>query len=224
MMLEFNHVSVEAPPGADCGLDDACFALAPGALAMVQVDAAHWRTPLADLAGGLLTPASGEVRWLGESWGAMSADRAAAERGRIGRVFAEGGWLSNLDVDENLILAARYHTSRPDAEILEEARALGRRFGLDPLPSGRPHTLGRRELRRAQWVRAWLGAPRLLLLDHPADDLESSWKDALVEAVNAACAAGTTVLWITANSEEWSDPRLHTTLKFVWRDRKMSPT
>ena len=100
-------------------------------------------------------------------WEEMAADAAAAARGRIGRVFEVRGWISNLDVDENITLAQRHHTSRPLGEIEAEALALAQQFGLADLPRLRPAMLRAGELRRAAWIRALLGAPTLILLEHP---------------------------------------------------------
>ena len=47
----------------------------------------------------------------------MSAWQQGTMRGHIGRVFVTPGWVSNLTVRENILLAQRHHTQRPDGEI-----------------------------------------------------------------------------------------------------------
>lgn len=222
MILEFHNVSVPCPANADTGLDGVSFALEPGALLLVRVDAADRRSALPDVAQGLLAPVEGLVRFEGEDWQQMSAERAAAQRGKIGRVFEEGGWLSNLDVDENITLSERYHTSRPAADVLAEARALAVALGMPSLPAGRPSGVPRLELRRAQWVRALLGGPRLLVLDHAAEETPAPWREALLRQVTVVRAAGTAVVWITSEPTQWQDSRLNATLKFELNNGMMS--
>jgi phospholipid/cholesterol/gamma-HCH transport system ATP-binding protein len=163
--------------------------------------------PLADLAAGLVAPDSGQVRFEGEDWQTLHPDEAAAARGRMGRIFEKRGWISNLDVDENITLAQRHHTTRPVAEIEAEALALARQFGFEDLPRVRPALLRTGELRRAAWTRALLGAPALLLLEHPLRDLPSAAGAPFVAAVQAACARGAAALWIAESFQGLENSR-----------------
>ncbi len=221
VILQFQNVRCAAGPMHDRGLEAAAFALDAGDLLLMRVGAGQRRTPVADVAQGVLAPEAGTVAFLDEDWQGVLPDRAAALRGRIGRVFGTGGWLSNLDVDENITLAQRYHTDRAEEEILEEARQLGRAFGFEELPAARPHTLERDVLRRAQWVRAFLGQPRLLLFEHPTQELDGHWVEPLVARMQAARQGGAAVVWITADPVEWNFSGMNATLKFEWKDTKM---
>lgn len=222
MILTFQNVGCEAPAGREHGLTDATFALAEGDLMLLRVRAGQEPTPVADLAQGVWPPVAGVVTFLGEDWQALGPDRAAAQRSRIGRVYAAGSWLSNLDVDENITLAQRYHTDRTEAAILEEARALAESFGLGELPSARPHAVPRDALRRAQWVRAFLGGPRLLLFDPVIRDEDAQGVDLLLAKVAEARKGGAAVVWVTADAADWTDARLNPTLKFELKGPKMS--
>jgi phospholipid/cholesterol/gamma-HCH transport system ATP-binding protein len=221
MILQFQGVSWAARPPYDAGISHATFALDSGDLLLLRVDPDNPRTPLADLAQGLVEPESGAVQFMGEDWRSAHPDRIASLRGRIGRVFYGGGWISNLDVDENITLAQRYHTERPEAEIREEAAALARGFGLAEVPKGRPADIPRQVLRCAQWVRAFLGHPRLILLDHPARDLPDAWLDLLVKKAAEARSGGAGILWITGDAQEMRHPALNPTLKFELRENTM---
>lgn len=221
MILEFKHVRVDCPPLADCGVEGVSFALSAGELVLVRVAHGQRRTAIPDLAQGLLAPAEGQVCIAGEDWQSLDPGRAAAQRGRIGRVFDHGGWLSNLDVDENVTLAQRFHTSRPAAEIQAEAQALAAQLGMTALPAVRPPAVSRLDLIRSQWVRALLGRPLLVVLDHAADELDAEYWDPLLAQVAAARAAGSGILWLTSDHAQWQEPRLNATLKFVLKHGKM---
>lgn len=195
-ILNFEQVSLPAQPPYTQDLGDASLELCAGELGLVLVPAPSDGLPLADLAEGLVTPDSGSARFENENWAERGPDAAAAARGRIGRVFDTHGWISNLDVDENITLAQRHHTTRPLAEIESEALGLAQQLGFDDLPRVRPALLRSGELRRAAWIRALLGAPALILLEHPLRDMPTVHATALLAAVQTACQRGTAVLWI----------------------------
>ena len=195
-ILKFNRVSYAAQPPYEQDLSEVSLELAAGAVGVVLVPSGAARLPLADLAEGLLAPDAGSVALDGEDWLDLTPDDAAAARSRIGRVFETRGWISNLDVDENITLAQRHHTLRPPVELDQEAEALARGFGLTELPRVRPATLKGAVLRRAEWVRAFLGAPALILLEFPMREVYADAMDGLLQAVQAARARGAAVLWI----------------------------
>jgi phospholipid/cholesterol/gamma-HCH transport system ATP-binding protein len=167
--------------------------------------------------------AAGEVRFLGESWNTVHRDKAPGLRGRIGRVFDEPGWVSNLDVDENITLSQRYHTRRPEPEIHEEARQRAQELGLTELPQGRPAFVPRAELRRAEWVRAFMGDPKLIILERPTRDLPEEWAGPLLAQVQKARERGSAVLWIAGDQDDVDEIALKPTLKFAMQDAMMKP-
>lgn len=196
-ILAFEGVTVGPQPGHESGLSAVSFVLRPGDLLLACGEAGQPRIPLADAAEGLLDLEAGAVRFLGEDWAGVTAERAADLRGRIGRVFEEHGWISNLDMDENITLAQRHHTARPEAEIEAEALAVARGFGLADLPRMRPAVLKRGDLRMAEWVRAFIGAPALVLLENPTRDVYGEAVGRLAQAVAAVRERGGAVMVLT---------------------------
>ena len=195
-ILRFENVSLAAQPPYALDLADVSLELNAGELGLVLTGVHTEGLPLADLASGLVAPDEGLVRFLDEDWLDRHPDAAASARGNIGRIFDKRGWISNLDVDENITLAQRHHTTRPVAELEAEALALAKQFGFEDLPRVRPALLRPGELRRAAWLRALVGAPALLLLEHPLRDLPAGAAAPLVAAVQAAAARGAAALWI----------------------------
>ena len=206
--LEFQCVDIENESAFDTGLQGASFSVQPGTLVHVTVGEHENRHPLFDAAQGLLVETSGTVRFESAAWRETGPTDAAGMRSRMGRVFRDGAWLNNLDVDENITLKLRHHTRRSDAEIREEAEALAVRLGLDGLPGERPAWIGRSVLKRAQWVRALLGSPRLVLLDYPARDVETKYLEAFYDALRDAMQNGAGILWVSADSESIRDAQL----------------
>lgn len=222
-VLEFRDVSLAAAPPYETGVTGVSFVLSPGDLALIRLSYAARVTPLADLACGVVDPDAGEVLFGGVAWAATGADRQAEQRGRVGRVFERAGWLSNLDVDENVTLARRYHERMDPAAALAAAQELALRLGLPALPAGRPAGAPRGDLLRAQWVRALMGEPLLLLLERPGRDLASGAVDPLVAELNRRRAKGAAVLWLTDEHERIEEADMRPTLKFDLQDGNIRP-
>lgn len=157
---------------------------------------------LGNVVCGIESPPAGAVGFRGADWRELSPTEAERHRARIGRVFEGAAWISNLDVDENVLLAQRHHTRRSDADLRAEAEALARLFGLSRLPTGRPAWTEPRDLQRAQWVRALLGTPILLLLEFPERRVTAEDLAAFARAVDERRAAGLGVLWVSSRPAE----------------------
>jgi phospholipid/cholesterol/gamma-HCH transport system ATP-binding protein len=198
-ILEFTDVTIASSPLGHAGLSHVNARFLPGTLSLIQVEPGNEQLPFADLAEGLLCPEEGRVMFQGEAWTAMPPEQALQRRAQIGRVFDGHGWISNLNVNENVTLSQRHHTWRPVAEILAEAEARARAFGLSELPKTRPALVSHQDLRRAEWIRAFLGRPLLVLLERPMRGVPLEHVPRLISAVREACAREAVVLWLTDN-------------------------
>ena len=199
-LLEFEEVSTVHGRGAERSLESVTLQLGAGELALIEVPRAVAPPPVADLACGLVRPSRGCVRFLGRDWRKLPPREAARLRFSIGRVFEESEWVSNLNVDENVLLASCHHTRRPEAEILARAVALIEPFGLEDLASLRPHLLAEVDRRVHALVRAFLPQPRLLILERPLRGLHAEQVEALVGLIHERLAAGAGLLWLGEDS------------------------
>lgn len=203
-ILEFRKVTVVAAVPYEFGLEEADLRLVGGELALVAVEPEQWPTPLPEIAQGLIDPVSGEVLFQGKNWRDRSPAEAAAGRGRIGRVFRQDSWVSNLNVDENIILPMRHHSGLDLKEIREQAEKLGKKFGLSRLPTARPALCPRSIRKRAEWTRAFLGEPDLIILEEPLRKTYSEMYDSLMAGVAEALSGGAAVLWISETFPDFS--------------------
>lgn len=213
-ILSFRGVSVPVPPLYEFGLEDINLLLKPGELVLISVERGNGFSPLADVAQGLIVPSRGGVYFLRKNWSELHPAAAAAARQKIGRVFPEGGWVSNLNIDENITLGQRHHTSLPAEEIYREAEKLGVLFGLKSLPRSRPAQVRRSLLRRSGLVRAFLGDPELILLEEPLKDAYTEVLDYLMKGIAGSLARGAAVLWITSDMRFTDQTRLAAFKKF----------
>ncbi len=165
--------------------------------------------PLADCVEGLWPCSRGMVRFQGRAWSDYSTREQWKARAQIGRVFAFHAWVNNLTVLENLTLAGCFHQLATASELERRAVEWARRFGLDGVPGVRPGFVGKTELRRLEWVRAFLLVPRLLLLEFPEMDAPWGVLPLLVQAVVEAMSRGAAVLWITDDPALMAEARAH---------------
>lgn len=212
-ILKFNEVTIESSTRYETGLWNSSFEFNQGELLLVRIERENERLPLADATEGLVSPTQGSVMFLGEDWQRMSADHAAAQRGKIGRLFEDEGWISDLDVDQNIMLAQRHHTQRSEKDIMEEALDLARVFGLPGLPRGRPGSMRRWDLRKAACIRAFLGRPTFIILEQPERGVYADLMAPLVNAVQSARKRGTAVLWTVTDPKIWNHPGIRATTR-----------
>jgi phospholipid/cholesterol/gamma-HCH transport system ATP-binding protein len=210
-VLKFSDATIPSSRHYETELWKLSFELQAGDLLLVRIERENERLPLADATAGLVPPAPGSVRFLGEDWQCMSADHAAAQRGKIGRLFEDEGWVNDLEVDQNIMLAQRHHTQRSEEEITEEALKLARMFGLPGLPRGRPGTMRRWDLRKAACIRAFLGQPALIILEQPVRGVYADFLVPLLNAVQSARTRGAAVLWTVTDPQIWNHPGIRAT-------------
>ena len=220
-VLQIESITVPQRDEFDVSLDSVSLTMKRGELAVLLLKQGVSDYPLPDVISGLVPVEQGTVRVFGEEWKNLSADQQAMARWRIGRVFTGRGWMSNLDVDENVTLSERHHTLRSLTEIADESERLARLVGLNELPQGRPAIVDRSDLRRAEWVRAGMGSPWLIVLERPGRDLPGNWIGQLNKLVQERREQGTAVLWLCEAEAEWNDKTLNPSLKLRAEENKL---
>lgn len=197
--------------------------LLPGELALIETNDPRRAAWFADLCCGFVRLAEGTVTVLGQDWTAMTRDHAAALRGRIGRVFAEGGWIEFVDMATNILLPQLHHTRREGREVREEAARVACRFGLPGLPMGSPRDLSTKDLARAACIRAVLGEPALLLLESPLHGRFADLMVPLVETLTTARQNGTAAIWLSSNDLVWRDRSIPVSHRLRLREYGLMP-
>ncbi|ACN15538.1 ABC-type transport system involved in resitance to organic solvents, ATP-binding protein [Desulforapulum autotrophicum HRM2] len=212
-LLEFDDVTFSDNDVYDSSVSQISFTLKNGDLAIVLLEKEHICLPLADLAAGIVTPDKGEVRFQGSDWKKISPDAAAIKRGSIGRVFEGNPWLDDLEVHQNIMLSQLHHTRRPFDEIARQAAELSRVFGLPGLPFHLPSTFRGKDLARCACVRAFMGNPKLVVLERPTHGVYPEILPSLLNVLRVVRSQGAAVLWLTDNTAVWNNPGVRPTLK-----------
>jgi phospholipid/cholesterol/gamma-HCH transport system ATP-binding protein len=209
-VLQFDDVRLPLPDHHRAGVA-VDVTLDASDLVLVQAGDDQHERALADLACGLLAPERGTVRFLGRVWSELPADQANAHRGRIGHLVGRGAWIPYLTLLDNVLLPQLHHTRRPYAEIRAEAVRLASWFGLPGLPTGLPAEIPPAILQRAACVRAFLGAPALIIIESPTDDLGEGLLAPLINAMRVARDRDAAVLWFAREADLFDDPSLPAT-------------
>lgn len=216
------RISEAEADAADMPLIPFSLDLFPGDLALIEARNPVWAAELADLCSGLVPLARGSVSFLGHDWASMPELPAAALRGRIGRVPGFGAWIGFAGVDRNILLPQLHHSRRDAGVLLEEAAELARFFGLPGLPLVRPDALAPADLARAAAVRAFLGAPRLLLLENPVRGQFTDLVPLLLNALAAARDRGAAAIWLTGSDLIWNDRSFPATQRLRFTERGLA--
>jgi len=203
-VIEFRNVSVPAQSEELGGIADVSLAIRKHGIALILLEEGREQTPFAAVAEGLIGADSGRVLFEGACWEDLGACEQSERRGRIRRVFEHFGWISNLDVAENVCLAECHHTGRTLDEVLAEAGTWAARFGLERIPEGRPARVHPLTLRKLEWVRAFLGKPSLIILERPLARAPKADGPLLVQAVCEAAQKGVAVMWLTDEPLAWN--------------------
>ena len=210
-MLQLDDVWLPLPDQRDVGVA-VDITLGAGDLVLVQPGDEQHERLLADVACGLVSPARGTVRFLGRAWSEVPPDQANALRGRIGQVLRRGAWIPHLGLLDNLLLPQLYHTRRPYSEVLAEAGRWAAWFGLAGLPTGRPADVPSAILERAACIRAFLGAPALIVVES-LPGLHHGLLAPLVNAMRVARDRDAGVLWFVQDAATYADRSLPATAR-----------
>ncbi|SBT50742.1 ABC transporter ATP-binding protein [Micromonospora auratinigra] len=148
------------------------------------------KSTLINLLVGLRRPSAGRVELFGGD------PRDAANRRRLGVTPQETGMPGTLRVGEVVdFVAAHYPDPLPRAELLD-------RFGLAAQARRQTGGLSGGQKRRLALALAFVGRPRLVVLDEPTTGLDVEARRDLWEAVRAFHAEGGTVLLTSHYLEE----------------------
>ena len=221
LILELIEVVSDTRPG-DVARVSMSLQVRPGDFLLIECRSTTWSANFADICCGLWPLKRGSVRFFDRDWTQASEEYSAALRGRIGRVFHDGGWLSFLDMPTNILLPQMHHTTRPTSELYTASAALANDFGLPGLPVGLPGKLSMSDLLCASYIRAFLGEPLLIILEDPLKSQFIEFVPALLNTIMRACTRGAAVLWLTPGDVVLFDRSAPATARLRLTERGLS--
>ncbi len=200
-VLELRQVTVGLRPETSLCLRDASLAVQQGELLLIRTHSSQSTRQFASMLQGLEQPTRGKVYFHDRDWATQSPRSQLQMRGRMGRVFDGHGWVANLNLRENLLLAKQHHGAN-QAEIERQLGFWADWFHVVRITRMRPSSVDASQLQIYQWMRAFLGPPSLLILERPLRAVSSRFNETFVSAINHLRTLRTAVVWLAGNSVE----------------------
>ena len=184
--------------GATPALQGANMAVARGEIVAVMGPSGSGKTTLLHCLAGILTPASGEIRFAGERIDTGSeTERSRLRRERFGFVFQFGQLVPELTAEENVALPLLLGGTRRAAAVRAAGEWLSR-LGLDGLGKRRSGELSGGQAQRVALARGLVASPEVLFADEPTGSLDSLTGEHVMDLlVSSAREQGTTVVLVT---------------------------
>ena len=158
------------------------------------------KTTLLHVIAGISRPDSGKVRIDDLDITLMSeaeCDRFRAER--IGYVFQTFNLLSAFSALENVLIAMRFASGRPNKD---RAKKLLERVGLGHRITHRPTQLSVGEQQRVAVARALANKPKILLADEPTANVDAGHQQQVLDLIRETCREENVALMIVTHSAE----------------------
>lgn len=176
--------------GAVTAVDDVSLDIQSGSILGLLGPNGAGKTTVLSMLQGLRRPTSGTVRL-------FNADpTVAASRQQLGSTPQETALPPTLRVGEVIDFVGRHFENRVTVEELSTE------FGLDDLIRRQTGALSGGQKRRLSVALAFVGRPKLVLLDEPTTGLDVDARHALWDAVRRQHAAGSTVVVTSHYLEE----------------------
>jgi len=157
--------------GIDSVLD---FSIEKGATAGIVTSREIESEAIARLLLGFLAPIEGAVSVITVQPSTLNEKELSAFRKKIGVIYHDGGFISNLNVWENLTLQLSYDGSSKKAEIVERGMKSLETVGYDGLLYVLPNRLSIFERRQIAFARALLMQPILMIYQSTLEGLSRS--------------------------------------------------
>jgi len=196
-MLEFKNVTkwFDGAEGKVTALNEISFSVRPGELLAVRGPSGCGKTTLLLIAGGLLSPDSGQIGLDGRDPYELGPEMRNKLRAQtIGFVFQQFHLIPYLTVRQNIQVAS---LAVPANEAAERTQELISHFGLDDRAGHVPAQLSTGERQRTALARALLNKPKVILADEPTGNLDEDNAKTVLGYLSQYVTDGGCVLLVT---------------------------
>ncbi|MDK2593874.1 ATP-binding cassette domain-containing protein [Pseudoalteromonas obscura] len=160
------------------------------------------KTLFFSIASDIIRPDSGQVVINGSAVNQMHAQDYAEFRRNLGVVFQLSGLISNLTLEENLMLPLNRHFKELDkGEKLRRVNSLAKEFSLQHYLAQRTEMLSSGQASLAGLARALLLKPKAVIWDAPMTEIDEQWGLYVLNLLVRLKEQGTTLI-LCSNRKE----------------------
>jgi len=159
------------------------------------------KTMLARAIGLVDKPTSGNLYLLGRNIGKLSRSELSRIHNEIGIVFQENYFINEFDLETNIIFPLILKNEKRN-DIAQALKELLPWLSLERVIKQKVCNLSIAELKLAQFARAIIGRPRILLLDNFFKDVDSGIQKKINYLILALKKIGTTVIVFGESQED----------------------
>ncbi|KZN36438.1 hypothetical protein N480_17215 [Pseudoalteromonas luteoviolacea S2607] len=171
------------------------------------------KTLFFSIASDIIRPDEGEMLIDGVAVKNMNAQKYSEFRRNLGVVFQLSGLISNLTLEENLMLPLnRHHKDVCKLEKQARVKTIAREFALEQYLSQRTEQLSSGQASLAGLARALLLKPKAVVWDAPMAEIDDQWSQYVLDLLLCLKQQGTTLI-LCSNRKEVIDKLADTQLE-----------
>ena len=191
-MIRLENFSIKSNTGENL-IKDVNLFIPSGSTILIIGKHSIGKTMLARVIGLIDKPYSGNLYLLGKNISRLSRSELSSIHNEIGIVFQENYFVNEFDLETNIIFPLILKNEKKN-DIAQALRELLPWLSLEKVIKEKVCKLSMAELKLAQFARAIIGRPRILLLDSFFKDVDNAIKKKINYLILALKKIGTTVI------------------------------
>ena len=191
-MIRLENFSIKSNSGRNL-IKDVNLFIPSGSTILIIGKHSIGKTMLARVIGLVDKPDTGNLYLLGKNISKLSRSELSSIHNEIGIVFQENYFIDEFDLETNIIFPLILKNEKK-SDITQALRELLPWLSLERVIKEKVYNLSIAELKLAQFARAIIGRPRILLLDNFFRDVDSGIQKKINYLILALKKIGTTVI------------------------------
>ena len=191
-MIRLENFSIKSNTGRNL-IKDVNLFIPSGSTVLIIGKHSIGKTMLARVIGLIDKPSGGNLYLLGKNISRLSRSELSSIHNEIGIVFQENYFINEFDLETNIIFPLILKNEKKN-DIAQALRELLPWLSLEKVIKEKVYNLSIAELKLAQFARAIIGRPRILLLDSFFKDVDNAIKKKINYLILALKKIGTTVI------------------------------
>ncbi len=199
-MIRLENISIESNIGRNL-IKEVNLFIPSGSTVSIIGKHSIGKTMLARAIGLVDKPTNGNLYLLGRNIGKLSRSELSRIHNEIGIVFQENYFINEFDLETNIIFPLILKNEKRN-DIAQALKELLPWLSLERVIKQKVCNLSIAELKLAQFARAIIGRPRILLLDNFFKDVDSGIQKKINYLILALKKIGTTVIVFGESQED----------------------